>query len=646
MLALTCAAAAFTGCADAPTGSGDPGESVSLGFRVDVDKLDVHLIVVEVTAPDITNPLVFNFAIEDGVGSGSFEVPAGSNRNITITAFDADGEPTHSGSKTIDIEPGEDIMLSMTLLPLAGDVTIDVQLGSYIIVVTPGEVDLALGGMHMLTATITDPDGEDVEGDVAWATLDPGVATVEDDGMVLAIDEGVVEIVASFRGTSATARIRVVVVEGPPVASINVTPGATAVLEGQGYRLEATLRDDAGSEIVRPITWTSLSPEVAAVSPTGRVTGLSLGSAAITAMSEGHVAAASITVNITFASVAAGLQHSCGVSSAGNGYCWGNGNSGQLGNGSFDSQSSPTLVSGGLTFTAIAAADLHSCGLTDSGEIYCWGRGGVLGDGSTTNQLTPVPVAGSTDFVSLTAGGSHTCGVVESGAAFCWGSGGDGQLGNGLAVFQTTPVAVAGELTFASISAGSAHTCGVTTAGAGYCWGDGSRGQLGNGSTADQTTPSAVQGGLAFTSIGAGLQHTCGSTTTGAGNCWGEGDFGRLGNGSTSDHTVPVAVSGNLSFTSLAASQHSCGVTDSGAAHCWGSESAGELGNGLPIGPELTPSAVIGGLPFGSIAAGRDHTCSVTTAGIAYCWGNGSSGRLGTGSNFSVYEPTRVSGQP
>src|SRR5256884_1268368 len=97
--------------------------------------------------------------------------------------------------------------------------------------------------------------------------------------------------------------------------------------------------------------------------------------------------------------------------------------------------SGPTSPPGatGLTFASVSAGFEHTCGLTTAGVAYCWGQGyaGKLGDGTTSDRSSPVLVAGGVRFVSLSAGGHHTCAVTAAGAAYCWGYNVYGQLGVG-----------------------------------------------------------------------------------------------------------------------------------------------------------------------------------------------------------------------
>ncbi len=65
---------------------------------------------------------------------------------------------------------------------------------------------------------------------------------------------------------------------------------------------------------------------------------------------------------------------------------------------------------------------------------------------------------------------------------------------------------------------------------------------------------------------------------------------------------------------------HSCGLTPAGAAYCWGANITRQLGNGTSTS-RSRPVAVSGGLLFSSVSAGRNHTCGLTLSGAAYCWG-------------------------
>jgi alpha-tubulin suppressor-like RCC1 family protein len=360
--------------------------------------------------------------------------------------------------------------------------------------------------------------------------------------------------------------------------------------------------------------------------------------------------------------IRSGAAHSCALTPAGAVLCWGDNSFGQLGDGStVPSSSTPVPVTGlesGVMWLSVGS--YHACAVTTAGAVLCWGENNVgqLGDGSTTNSATPVPVSSlSSDVTSVSAGYGHTCALTTTGGVLCWGDDTYGQLGDSNTTGQTTPVGVT-NLTagIASISAGFAHTCAVSTSGAAMCWGLNIAGQLGTGST-DKTpnsTPQAVSAlSTGVMSISAGYAHTCAVTQSGAAMCWGLNAAGQLGSLPT-DTTVPNKVSGLAQVASISAGYlHTCAVTQSGAAMCWGFNGKGQLGSGSKKEASAKPMRV-SGLHSGvvSISAaevGNDlknngmHTCAITAAGGAECWGNNADGALGEGTTANKDKPVMVS---
>jgi alpha-tubulin suppressor-like RCC1 family protein len=109
----------------------------------------------------------------------------------------------------------------------------------------------------------------------------------------------------------------------------------------------------------------------------------------------------------------------------------------------------------------------------------------------------------------------------------------------------------------------------------------------------------------------------------------------------------PRAISGSFEFATLSAGRlHSCGVTTAAEAYCWGISLEGQLGDGATSLSGRLGVLVSGGLAWAEVVAagnnsGGGHTCGLTSTGDAYCWGG--SAELGDGTALS-YTPTLVSG--
>lgn len=305
-----------------------------------------------------------------------------------------------------------------------------------------------------------------------------------------------------------------------------------------------------------------------------------------------------------FASIVAGRSFTCGLTEAGQAWCWGDNSRGQLGDGTSgagsadEDRSSPVAVDGGPSFTSLVAGQLHVCGLTSAGEAYCWGAygSGQLGNDASGDQTSPGRSAEELIFSTLAPGGdTHTCGLTEEGTAWCWGSNNAGQLGDDTTTNarQPEPREVIGGHRFRAMVLGSRHTCALDMDGAAWCWGANHVGQLGDGTTETRPEPVQVTSDTRFESISAGDAHTCATTATGAAHCWGSNAFGQLGTTDRAEMSAtPVTVDSDVAFAALsAAEEFTCGLATDGTVLCWGSNRSGWLGNGTRD-PSRTPTAV------------------------------------------------------
>lgn len=529
--------------------------------------------------------------------------------------------------------------------------------------VTPGQATLDVSDKIQLKAMVRDASGTSLHSwPVRWTSSDPAIVQISADGLVTPVSPGTANVSAVSEESVGNATVVVVRL---PVEAVSISPSPVSLFRSGTFQLTPTVVGAGGKVLEgRAIVWSSSDPVVASVNQSGLVSANAAGAATIAATVEGHTGNAMLSVvEMSFASVAAGGDHTCSLSpslsSIGAPVCWGNNASGQVGGlssescgngwyGPYECRMTPAVLGGVVGFTELAAGGAHTCGLSLGGQAYCWGDGsvGTLGDGRTILRSAPVAVVGGLSFQSLTAGAVHTCGLTVLGAAYCWGKNDQSQLGDGTATSRATPVAVAGGLSFARLSAGDAHTCGITTEAKLYCWGSNLFGQLGDGSLAQRVAPVAVAGNLSVIAVDAGGIHTCAIITSGEAYCWGANHEGELGDGTVVSSPSPVAVAGGTKWKTITAGGNfTCGIASNDLTHCWGYNYSGQLGTGSTQN-RRTPSQVIGGLVFESLSAGAAHVCGRTTSGRLYCWGGGWSGQLGTGGTSDRSEPVLVIGQP
>jgi alpha-tubulin suppressor-like RCC1 family protein len=340
----------------------------------------------------------------------------------------------------------------------------------------------------------------------------------------------------------------------------------------------------------------------------------------------------SLPAGVTATATAAGNLDGYALGSDGMVYAWGDGHYGELGNGTTPTQlqKTPVAVSlpAGVSAVAVAANWLTGYALGSNGILYAWGNGqlGQLGDGTTTFiQNTPVAVsfpAGVTVTAVATAG-STAYALGSNGSLYAWGYGADGELGDGTTTAnQTTPVVVSlpSGVTPTAIAGACSTAYVISSLGTVYAWGDGQFGELGNGTTTlTQTTPTAVSlpAGITATDVAAGCSTAYVMGANGSVYAWGSGNYGQLGNGTTTMQTAPVKVSlpAGVNATAITAVKTSgYAVGSNGALYAWGYGADGELGNGTTTSTQTTPITV--SLPVGTFPS--QLGASSSQSGTAY----------------------------
>src|SRR5213592_947606 len=369
--------------------------------------------------------------------------------------------------------------------------------------------------------------------------------------------------------------------------------------------------------------------------------------------------------------VAAGGLHTCMRLPDGTVQCWGRNNFGQLGNGdgSLTSSSVPVAVRGLTTATRVVTGDAHTCALLGDGTVQCWGVGdsGQRGDG-TFNNISTVPVAvvgitGAghlTNAVAVAARGYHSCALLGDGTVWCCGRNQDGQLGNGIPLpappgtqcpsswCSSTPVRASGITGAAAVIAGGYHTCAVLMPDRTVqCWGRNDDGQLGDGTRTSSSTPVPVGGLTGAAAVTGGFYHTCALLGDGTVQCWGQNYEGQLGNGIVGGvSTTPVLVAGLANVSAVSGGyRHTCALLRDGTVQCWGRNVEGQLGDGTTTSSS-TPVGVGDITDAVAVGSGVLHTCALLLNSTVKCWGAVGSGndfgQLGNGATTGSSTPVTV----
>jgi alpha-tubulin suppressor-like RCC1 family protein len=342
--------------------------------------------------------------------------------------------------------------------------------------------------------------------------------------------------------------------------------------------------------------------------------------------------------------VEAGFAHTCAVDTTGQSYCWGDNGDGQLGTGVAGDAYQPRLIDDTRDWTFVSAGETATCGIIADGTLECWGLDVEGLFGASGDRTLPAPIAHASlsgvDFSEVAVGEDHACAITSAQQLWCWGRSQEKQLGNGSIGPGNEPVLSLG--VWSDVAVGSLYTCGVT-GGDLWCWGyneDGRTGELGTAGT-------SIDGymiGTGYADVSTGDRHACGARTDGVAACWG---LNRCNAVATSGEgaTIPTSQQGSNWETIEAAwvddNAFNLGINDTGNALAWGCAESGRLGTGDPITDRASPFALSLG-NWTAVSVGGPLGCGIRGAGELYCWGDGSFGARGDGTDADTANPSRI----
>lgn len=506
-----------------------------------------------------------------------------------------------------------------------------------------------LGATTRLTAVAMDALGNPVaDAPFDWLSSAPDRAAVDSVGTVTAMANGEATISASLGGVTGAVAMAV----AQQVTSVTVAPATPSISVGGTQQFGATAYD-AGSTVISGVTflWVSANANVAVVDTTGLATGTGVGAVTITAVGRGEPGNAVLSVGaspttptrVAFSAqpttstagqalspaIEVELRDVSGnlVTSARNAVTLAI--AANPGGGTLAGTKTVTAVNGIASFSGLwidKAAAGYTLTATSPSLTSATSSGFTINPGAPTRLAfagQPSNAAGNTVISpAVTATIIDAFGNVATSATNAvtvdFGTNiWKSVFSPGAALIGTkTANAVAGVASFATLR--------VDKPGNGYTLAAAAAGLTGAASNPFGITLTVQQ-----VTAGKMGSHTC-AVTSGGTYCWGYGGSGQLGDGTGTVNQDSVArlVTGGLTFTQVApGSDHTCALTAAGAAYCWGYNGSGQLGNNT-TNSSNAPVAVSGGLTFSSLSAGVGHTCGVSSTTL-YCWGADWNGQLG-----------------
>jgi alpha-tubulin suppressor-like RCC1 family protein len=282
--------------------------------------------------------------------------------------------------------------------------------------------------------------------------------------------------------------------------------------------------------------------------------------------------------------VGTGTGHSCYLESSGQVNCWAwNASYGQMGRGDWSYSTTPQYVTNlPLDVTNLSVGAYHTCAISGAGQPYCWGYNnyGQLGDGTTTNKNSATLISGLANVVRVSAGRYHTCGLLTDNSVRCWGNNASGQLGtNGVSnsSVPVTPIGLTGGVL--DIQSGYDHSCALMIDGTVKCWGSG----LAIGFVNYQFTPAVVPGLANITKVAAGGSSSCFLRNDQKVFCLGKNlNFQVSPISNNSGNFIPLTeiteVAGEVIDDIVVNSSSTCVHLSNGKTKCWGEDSADSAG--------------------------------------------------------------------
>jgi alpha-tubulin suppressor-like RCC1 family protein len=343
-----------------------------------------------------------------------------------------------------------------------------------------------------------------------------------------------------------------------------------------------------------------------------------------------------------WAEVAAGADHTCARTFAGEVYCWGGNDRGQLGDGTQIDRKKPVRVKLDGAAAELALSNYASCARLVSGNVACWGDSTGWDDkeaGKAVYVLTPTPavrIAGATRlFVGELI---NACVNRADGTVACWGLDTEPHFPKTMTPREAPSLQGAKQI-------GRAMDFGCALweiPGELRCWGRETLYRVfGDARTKEHKEPAPIPGLPKVRAFHVDYARTCAVGEDDEVYCWGD----RLeiySGGLALQWITPARVAG---LTGAVEVHHDlyvlCARMRDGAVLCLGKNGQGQLGDGTRK-PRLKAQRVLGVEDAVGLSVHADHGCAVSRGGKLWCWGGNPKGEIGDGTTEDRATPVEI----
>ena len=333
-------------------------------------------------------------------------------------------------------------------------------------------------------------------------------------------------------------------------------------------------------------------------------------------------------------------------------FTWGLGTSGQRGDNTAASQSTPNqTITRQNTWVQVSCSYRTAAAIKTDGTLWCWGNNpaGMLGDNTITGRSSPVQtVTFATNWKQVFCGLSHMGAIKTDGTLWIWGNAAFGCHGDNTSTNKSSPVqTIAYGNSWKQIACGASISAAIKTDGTLWTWGLGTSGQLGDNTATSKSSPvQTVTFATNWKQVSCGYRHMAAIKNDGTLWCWGQNTQGELGDNTVTTRSSPVqTVTFATNWKQVACGYRlTAAIKYDGTLWTWGLNTNGQIGDNT-VTKKSSPVQTISygtNWKYVGIHCYSSSVSAIKNDGTLWLWGNGSSGSLGDNTIVSKSSPVQT----